>query len=56
VARRTDFQQPAFALDHDRADFDQRGTDQRNPRRRIGIGYAANPFGPGPRLAEAAPG
>ena len=49
-------EQPAFPFDHHRARFGQRGGDQSN----AGIGLvprdAADPFGPGAGLAEAAPG
>jgi len=47
---------PAFALDHHRAGFGQRGRDQRDPRFRIGSRNLQHPFRPGAGLAEAAPG
>ena len=47
---------PAFPFDHHRARLDQRGRDDCDPRGRLGFGDRPHPFGPGPGLAEAAPG
>jgi hypothetical protein len=55
-AARGDGQQAAFTLDHHAARLAQRGRDQRDPRRRVGLGDLADPFGPGAGLAEAASG
>lgn len=46
---------PALALDHHRARFAEARPDQRDPRSRVALGNAADPFGPGACLAEAAP-
>ena len=49
-------EQPAHAFDHDAPRIGDRRADQRDPRARLGVGQAEDPFRPGPRLAEPAPG
>lgn len=53
---RTGGENAAFAFDHDRADFGQRGADQGKARLGPRLADPADPFGPGPGLAKAAPG
>lgn len=51
-----DGEEAARPLDHDAARLAQGGAHQRDPGLAIPLCHRAHPFGPGPGLAEAAPG